>query len=201
MDQIKTGRFIAEMRKKKNMTQRELADTLLISDKTVSKWETGKGLPEVSLMLPLCDMLGITVNELLRGESLIDSEYREKAEQTLMDLIKEREESKKNILLSLIAGVNAILSGTALVMVAGLMDMEIWQRILLISIAALDMIGGIAIAAIFEMRSGTFECKHCHTRFIPTAKEYVAGAHSITTRYLRCPHCGKKSFCKRRLTH
>ena len=201
MDQIKTGRFIAEMRKKKNMTQRELADTLLISDKTVSKWETGKGLPEVSLMLPLCDILGITVNELLRGESLIDSEYREKAEQTLMDLIKEREESKKNILLSLIAGVNAILSGTALVLVAGLMDMEVWQRILLISIAALDMIGGIAIAAIFEMRSGTFECKHCHTRFIPTSKEYVAGMHSITTRYLRCPHCGKKSFCKRRLTH
>ena len=68
MDQISIGRFIADMRKRKNMTQRELADTLLISDKTVSKWESGKGLPEVSLMRPLADALGVTVDELLAGE-------------------------------------------------------------------------------------------------------------------------------------
>lgn len=68
MDQISIGRFIADMRKRKNMTQRELADILLISDKTVSKWESGKGLPEVSLMRPLADALGVTVDELLAGE-------------------------------------------------------------------------------------------------------------------------------------
>ena len=72
MDQIKTGKFIAERRRAKHLTQRELAEKLLVSDKTVSKWETGKGLPEVSLMMPLCEILGINVNELLSGE-LIDS--------------------------------------------------------------------------------------------------------------------------------
>ena len=68
MDQLKTGKFIAEMRKSKGLTQKQLADALLISDKTVSKWECGNGLPEVSLMLPLCEILGITVNELITGK-------------------------------------------------------------------------------------------------------------------------------------
>ena len=201
MNQIKTGKFISEMRKENSLTQRELADKLFISDKTVSKWETGKGLPEVALMLPLCDILGITVNELLTGERLIDSEYKKRAEETIMDLVKEKEESKRNITLSIITCFITIISACALIMVAGVFDMEVWQRILLIVIAIVDMVGGIAVAATLEMRSGTFECKHCKTRFVPTAAAYVAGAHSLTTRYLKCPECGKKSFCKRRLTH
>ena len=84
MDQIKTGKFIAEMRKEQNMTQRQLADALLISDKTVSKWECGKGLPEVSLMLPLCDILKITVNDLLSGRRVSEGEYKMKAEENIM---------------------------------------------------------------------------------------------------------------------
>lgn len=67
MDQVKTGCFIAQCRKEKNMTQRQLADVLGISDKTISKWETGKGLPEAGCMVPLCEALGISVNELLTG--------------------------------------------------------------------------------------------------------------------------------------
>ena len=70
MDQIKIGKFIASMRKARSMTQRQLADELGISDKTVSKWECGNGMPEVALMLPLCDALHINVNELLSGERL-----------------------------------------------------------------------------------------------------------------------------------
>ena len=67
MDQAKTGRFIAARRKELGLTQRQLAEQLSISDKTVSKWECGGGLPEVGLMLPLCGALGVTVNELLAG--------------------------------------------------------------------------------------------------------------------------------------
>ena len=66
MDQMQIGRFIAQRRHLQQMTQRQLAEALGVSDKTVSKWECGKGLPEVSLMLPLCDALDITVNDLLR---------------------------------------------------------------------------------------------------------------------------------------
>ena len=75
MDQVKTGRFIAARRRSLGLTQRELAEKLSVSDKTVSKWECGNGLPEVSLMLPLCELLGINVNELLTGEMLDDASY------------------------------------------------------------------------------------------------------------------------------
>lgn len=74
MDQIQIGKFIAKTRKAQNMTQKQLADVLSISDKTISKWECGKGLPEVSLMLPLCDTLHITVNVLLSGAKVSQSD-------------------------------------------------------------------------------------------------------------------------------
>ena len=80
MDQIRIGKFIAESRKSMNLTQRQLADALSISDKTISKWECGKGLPEVSLMLPLCAALDITVNDLLSGEKVSSTDYKKKAE-------------------------------------------------------------------------------------------------------------------------
>ena len=79
MDQIKTGKFIAEERKNKKLTQRQLADILNISDKTISKWETGNGFPEISLLQPLCQALDISVNELLSGERLSEDEYKKKA--------------------------------------------------------------------------------------------------------------------------
>ena len=97
MDQIKIGRFIAATRKELNMTQRQLADALSISDKTISKWECGKGLPEVSLMLPLCDALQITVNELLTCERIALTDYQEKAEDNIMDLMSENEKIIKEI--------------------------------------------------------------------------------------------------------
>ena len=93
MNQEKTGKFIAKKRKEKSLTQQELADILGISNKTISKWECGNGLPEVSLMMPLCEVLGISVNELLSGEEL-DNTYVEKAEENFIELIKEKENTK-----------------------------------------------------------------------------------------------------------
>ncbi len=97
MNQIKIGRFIAKMRKQQCLTQREFADMLEISDKTVSKWECGNGMPELSLMLPICEILKINLNELFSGEKLTDADYKNKAEENMMNLIKEAEEMKKNI--------------------------------------------------------------------------------------------------------
>ncbi|MBQ0098834.1 MAG: helix-turn-helix domain-containing protein [Oscillospiraceae bacterium] len=201
MDQVKIGKFIAEERKKKSLTQRELADKLSISDKTVSKWETGKGLPEVSLMMPLCEILSVSVNELLSGERIHDSEYKEKAEMILVDLMKEKEESKKNILLSIISAFIGVLGGCTIIALVGNFEMQTWLRVLLVVIAIIVMAGGIFIAAALDMKSGTYECRKCGKRFVPSAGAYIAGPHSLTTRYLKCPHCGEKSFCKRRLTH
>ena len=201
MDQQKIGRFIAQVRKEKSLTQRELADTLCISDKTVSKWENGKGMPEVSLMMPLCEALDITANELLSGERLSQDDYIRKAEENIMTLVREREESKKKIILSAIVAVITIIGGTALVTVSGVFEMELWARILLIGLGLVVIFGGLFVAAALEMEAGTFECKHCKHRFVPTVGAYIAGPHSLTTRYLKCPECGKKSYCKRRLTH
>lgn len=97
MDQIKIGRFISEMRKQQNLTQRKFADILGISDKTVSKWECGSGMPELSLMQPVCKILKIGLNELFSGEKLAGVDYKKKAEENMMALIKEAEKMKKNI--------------------------------------------------------------------------------------------------------
>ena len=95
MDQGKTGKFIAGERKRKGLTQKQLAETLSISDKTISKWERGGGFPEVSLLLPLCRELDITVNELLAGERVSPEDYQKKAEENMMNLVKEAQESRK----------------------------------------------------------------------------------------------------------
>ena len=79
MNQSKIGRFIAEMRNSQGLTQRELAEILGVSDKSVSKWECGNGMPDISLMLPICNILKINLNELFSGEKLTDADYKRKA--------------------------------------------------------------------------------------------------------------------------
>ena len=118
MNQVKIGQFIKALRKEKKITQREVAERLGISEKTVSKWETGNGLPEVSLMLPLCELLGISVNELLSGERLDEKRYFEKAEQNIMSLMKERAEAKKKLIIAVIIGVITLLAGLTICFLA-----------------------------------------------------------------------------------
>ena len=86
MDLIKIGKFIAECRKEKGLTQTDLAEKFGISNRAVSKWETGKSLPDASIMIDLCNLLGITVNELLSGERICMEDYKEKAEEKLASM-------------------------------------------------------------------------------------------------------------------
>ena len=98
MDQEKIGLFIKQLRNEKNLTQQELADKLSVSFKTISKWECGKGLPEVSLMIPLCKELNITVNELLSGERLNMENYNENSEKNILNALREKEQADKHLL-------------------------------------------------------------------------------------------------------
>lgn len=116
MDQVKIGRFITEQRKQKNYTQRQLADILEISDKTVSKWECGNGFPEVSLLLPLCKELEISVNELLSGERLSEVDYKQKAEENMVNFIQEKEANKKRMQLTILIGIIATISFITLIL-------------------------------------------------------------------------------------
>ena len=200
MDQLKIGKFIAQTRKEKGLTQRELADKLFISDKTVSKWECGNGLPEISLMMPLCEILGITVNELLTGKRLASSEYQQNAEENIMKLIKEKNEVKFRLIIEAAVVFLTLIPAITIIMIASYFELPTPYRIILIVLAFIIMAGGIAIAAALEMRDAVFECKKCNKRFIPTKGAYIMGMHTITRRRLRCPHCGVKSWAKRCFT-
>ena len=200
MDQVKIGQFIAHLRREMNITQRELAERLSVSDKTVSKWECGNGLPEVSLMLPLCKVLGITVNELLSGERLESADYKAHAEENMTALLLERTENKRKLFVEIAVVLLTMLGGITLIMSAGLLEIGTPIRIALILIGCTVMFGGVFIAAYLEMTSGYFECAKCGEYFIPTKTAYLMAMHSATRRHLRCPHCGKKSWCHRRLS-
>lgn len=143
MDQIKIGRFIADERKRKGYTQKQLSEKLGISDKTISKWERGNGFPEVSLLLPLCDELEITVNELLSGERVSEEDYRKKAEVNMVNLVREAQESKKKIILSAMVATLTIVAAFPLFLLSGILEMENWLRVLLIAIGLVVVCGGI----------------------------------------------------------
>ena len=200
MDQIKIGKFIADERKAKKYTQRELADKLSISDRTISKWETGNGFPEVSLLLPLCNELEITVNELLSGERLQAMDYKKKAEENMVNLVKEAQESKKKIIMSAMVSVLVIVAAVPLFVVAGMFEMQVWIRVLLMGIGFVIMVMGIAIACVLDREAGAFECPECNNRFVPDMKSYIMGPHTITKRKLVCPYCGAHKYCKKVLT-
>ncbi len=95
MNQEKIGKFIAECRKEKNLTQVQLAEKLNMSYKSISKWETGRGMPDSSIMLELCNYLGISVNELLSGEHLKEQEYQEKANENIISIARESDKNRK----------------------------------------------------------------------------------------------------------
>lgn len=95
MDQEKIGKFILEIRKQKGWTQKELAEKIGVSDKTISKWECGNSIPDITYLEALCNSLDISVNELLSGQCLSGESYSEKAEENIMALMKENESNKK----------------------------------------------------------------------------------------------------------
>ena len=199
MNQIQIGKFIAETRKSKSLTQRQLADALSISDKTVSKWECGKGLPEVSLMLPLCEALGITVNDLLSGEKVSPTDYQMKAEENMMDLMKENAENKKRLALSVICGVITVIAFIALIIIAAYLELPTIVRIALIALSVVVMVAGIGATVMLDIKAGYFECPHCQALFVPSMNAYIMGAHTFTRRRLTCPECGKTGMCRHRV--
>lgn len=200
MDQIAIGKFIAEERKRKGYTQKQLSEKLEISDKTVSKWERGNGFPEVSLLLPLCKELDITVNELLSGERVSLEDYQRKAEENMVNLVKEAQESRKKIILSAVVALLVVVAAVPLFVLSGVLEMETWLRCVLIVIGFVVSFLGIAVACVLDREAGAFECPECKTRFVPDMKAYVMGPHTITKRKLTCPHCGAHKYCRKVLT-
>lgn len=202
MDLIKIGNFIALLRKEKGLTQVQLADMIGVSDKTISKWERGNGLPDVSLMLPLCDALGINVNELLTGERIADADYKKKAEDNMMNLIKEREENKKKLVNSAITGLIATISFVTIVLIVVIYSdvIAVPVKIVLTAVACAIFVAGVVVGMQGERTIGYYKCADCGHKFVPTYVEYVFGLHGFKARLLKCPDCGKKTWCKKVLS-
>ena len=196
MNQIKTGKFIAQIRKEKGMTQRQLADELLISDKTISKWETGKGMPEVSLMMPLCEILGINVNELLTGERIPDESYKEKAEETMMDLMRNKKGRGKLIALTVL--IMLLVIAPMLIIAALIRWYDLPDNLIHVTLIPL-FIGIIAIIFV-DCSVGYYQCEECNEKFVPKlSANYLFANHKPDSRKIRCPKCGKNCWCKHNL--
>jgi len=198
MDLIKTGKFIKEQRKAKGLTQEELAAKIFVSEKTISKWECGNGFPDTSLILPLCESLGISANELLSGKKLKESEYKQQAEENLV-LLKNAQEKNAKFLLALecVLGISSVVILLGFTLLAGLLEMATWLRITLIAAGVVLSVVNIAYCLLIEKDAGYYECQHCHHKHIPAFKQILWSMHMGRTRYMNCPNCHKKSWQKK----
>ena len=201
MDQIKIGKFIASCRKEQSMTQAVLAEKLGISDRAVSKWETGKSLPDSGIMLELCDLLKINVNELLSGEKIMADSYDKRAEENLLAMKREVEEKNRQMLRAEYwVVIPAVPAGLVTVFVASFVTMPLWLRALLIAFA-LVMIFTVAFIAVgIEQKAGYYECQNCGHRYVPTYWQTNLAPHYGRTRRMKCPKCGKRSWQRKVLT-
>ena len=201
MDQVKIGRFIAQRRKMANLTQIQLSEKLNITDRAISKWETGRALPDSSIMLILCEILDITVNDLLSGEVIKMDNYNKELENNLLELVKQKEKTDKWLLsLEVVIGVVCTAIMLALVLVASLVTMEDWLRIVLIIIGMLPLVICTPFLLRIEQVAGYYECRKCGHRSVPTYKSVNLAPHMGRSRYMVCPKCGKKSYQKKVLT-
>ena len=198
VDQIKIGRFIAERRKAKGLTQMQLAEMLGITDRAVSKWETGKALPDASLMLALCEILGITVNDLLCGEVVRMENYNKEMENTLLEMVKKKEEADKRLLRTeMCIGVSATALLFIFIALAAFVPMWTWLKVTLIALGFVLFLAGCFSALRIEQMAGYYECQHCKHKYVPTFKAVTMAQHMGRTRYMTCPACQKKSWQKK----
>ena len=198
MDQVKIGKFIAECRKNNNLTQMQLAEKLNITDRAISKWETGKAMPDSSIMLDLCNELKISVNELLSGEMIEMKNYNENLEKNLIEMIKQKEEADKRLLaLEIVIATLSVIILLSLTFVASFIEMADWIRIVLIVSGFIPCMIGVLFALRIEQIAGYYECRKCHHKYVPTYSSVLWAAHINRTRYMKCPKCNKKSWNKK----
>ena len=201
MDQIKTGKFIASCRKEQGMTQAVLAEKLGISNRAVSKWETGKSLPDSGIMLELCELLKINVNELLSGEKIMAEKYDKRAEDNLIAMRKEMEDQNRMMLrMEYWIAFPSVISGLVILFIASFVEMSVWLRAAFIVFAFVMILAVAFIAVRIEQKAGFYECRKCHHRYVPTYYQTNLAPHIGRTKYMKCPECKKRSWQKKVLT-
>lgn len=195
MNQVKIGKFIAERRRGANLTQMQLAEKMNVTDRAVSKWETGKALPDSSIMLDLCKTLGITVNDLLSGEVVTVENYDKELEKNLIEVVKQKERADRQLLtLEIVVGCVCVAVMLALCMIAAFANIADWLRIVLIVVGLLPILVAIPFLIRIEQTAGYYECRECGNKYIPEYGSVFMAMHYGRTRYMKCPKCGKRSW-------
>ncbi len=201
MNQEKIGRFIAECRKNNNLTQAQLAEKLHITDRAVSKWETGRSMPDSSIMLDLCKELKISVNDLLSGEVIAMENYNKEMESNLIEMVKQKQEADRRLLrMESLAGIMAGIPFAAGCVIGLFVPMEEWKQVVVVLSSMIPLLVAIPFLLRIEQVAGYYECKHCNNKYVPKYKSVFAAAHIGRTRYMRCPKCKKMSWNKKVLT-
>ena len=199
MDLIKIGKFIADCRKKQKITQQQLAEKLNITDRAVSKWERGLSLPDADKMLELCNILDINVNELLNGEKIDMKNYAKKNEELLLELAKQEElKNKKMIADMYVLAFTTITFYIGITLLASYTLKEGTLFGIIVAISSVILVIVALYAFKLEINAGYYECGKCHHRYVPNSYwKIMLSPHFDTTRYLKCPKCGKRSWAKK----
>ena len=169
-----------------------------VTDRAVSKWETGKAMPDSSIMLDLCKTLGITVNDLLSGEVVTVKNYDKELEKNLIEAMKQKERADKQLLtLEIVVGCVCVVVMLALCMIASFANIADWLRIVLIVVGLLPLLVAMPFLIRIEQTAGYYECGECGNKYIPEYRSVLMAMHYGRTRYMKCPKCGKRSWQKK----
>lgn len=200
MNYNKIGEFIMHERKAKKLTQAKLAEKLFVSEKTISKWENGKGVPSTDILKRLCEIFSVSINELLNGERISSEKYFNKAENKLLELKKVNEQNNKRFLLLeiILCSFGCLFILFALFMLLYIKeDLPLWIKIMLVVICFISALVTFFISLKIEQKVGFYECGKCHAKYIPSFKQINFSMHVGRTRYMKCPHCKKCSWNKK----
>ena len=149
-------------------------------------------------MMPLCEVLGITVNELLSGEKISADKYVDKAEEHLYELQTLKANADRRLLsIEIVLGVLSIIILLSLTMIASYLQMEDWLRIVIIVFAFAVSITGVGFALKIEQVAGYYVCAKCGHKYVPTFKQVFWAAHCGRTRHMKCPNCKERSWQKK----
>ena len=201
MDLIKIGKFIANCRKEKHITQEVLAEKLYVTDRAVSKWERGLSLPDAGKMLDLCNILDISVNELLIGEKIDMENYSKKTDELLVSMAKQEEFKNKKMLMDMwVLLITTLIFYVGIILLASFTLGEGTLFGVIVCVSTFIMVAVAFYGLKLEVDAGYYECKNCHNRFTIKYFSAMIAPHINTTRYLKCPKCGKRSWAKKVMT-
>ena len=200
MDLLKIGKFIQRKRKEKSLTQAELAEALGLTDRAVSKWENGVCLPDADNIFELCKLLDMSISDFFNGEETMEKTTDNNRE-IMIDLLKQKQQSEKRLLnIEIVLGIMSLVVMFFCIIIAALLEMPVWTRILIIAFGFAVFIVAMAFALRIEQKAGYYECAKCHHKYVPTYGKVLMAPHVNRTRYMKCPCCNERSWQKKVLS-